>query len=312
MWTTDNMPDLSGRKAIVTGANAGIGFEIAKALYAKGASVTLGVRDAVKGQLAIDRIKSQVDGNGELCFQLLDLSDLYSVGSFADEFLVSHIRLDILVNNAGVMVPPASSTADGHELQFGVNFLGHFALTGRLMPLLLQTSRARVVTLSSGAATLVKGIDFENLKFEKPYDPWREYAVSKLADLVFTYELQRRLKATKANVISVAAHPGVTRTELQRNIPQDELQGLWGAFEQIMQPWQGALPPLFAATDMSVSGGEFYGPDGKNEYSGYPSLSQHQTDAINDTDLALELWQYAEQSTKITFNFGTAGEGQEE
>lgn len=106
------------------------------------------------------------------------------------------------------MVPPASSTADGHELQFGVNFLGHFALTGRLMPLLLQTSRARVVTLSSGAATLVKGIDFENLKFEKPYDPWREYAVSKLADLVFTYELQRRLKATKANVISVAAHPG--------------------------------------------------------------------------------------------------------
>lgn len=312
MWTTDNMPDLSGRKAIVTGANAGIGFEIAKALYAKGASVTLGVRDAVKGQLAIDRIKSQVDGNGELCFQLLDLSNLYSVGSFADEFLIRHSRLDIMVNNAGVMVPPASSTADGHELQFGVNFLGHFALTGRLMPLLLQTSRARVVTLSSGAATLVQGIDFENLKLEKPYDPWREYAVSKLADLVFTYELQRRLKAAKADVISVAAHPGVTRTELQRNIPQDELEGMWVAFEQIMEPWQGALPPLFAATDISVSGGEFYGPDGKNEYSGYPSLSQHQTDAINDTDLALELWQYAEQSTKITFDFGTGGEGQEE
>src|SRR5690606_31431256 len=165
------------------------------------------------------------------------------------------------------------------------NFLGQFALTGHVFPLLKTSPSARVVTLSSGAATLTDTIDFGNLKLEKPYNEWEAYAVSKLADLLFTYELDRKVNAAGLNIISAAAHPGVTRTDLQRHIPGKQLEGMLAEYKEVMQPWQGALPSLFAATDRSVHGGEFFGPDGEKEFSGYPALSKHRTPATNDETL---------------------------
>jgi len=157
------------------------------------------------------------------------------------------------------------------------------------------------VTLSSGAATLTDGIDFENLKLEKPYNEWRSYAVSKLADILFTYELDRKIKAADLNILSLAAHPGVTRTDLQRHIPGEQLEEMFSEFDEVMQPWQGALPSLFAATDTLAKGGEFFGPDGEKEYSGYPALSKHSTPAMNDVALAGKLWDYAEDITEVDF-----------
>jgi len=303
MWTKENIPDLTGKTAIVTGGNTGIGYETVKALYEKGANVTLAARDENKANAAVEKIKSETKGVGNLEIGILNLANLAQIKSFTDEFKSKHMQLDILINNAGVMIPPASTTDDGFELQFGVNFLGHFALTGHLFPLLKNSPNARIVTLSSGAATLTDGIDFENLKLEKSYNEWQSYAVSKLADILFTYELDRKLKATGTglNMLSVAAHPGVTRTDLQRHIPGEQLEGMFAEYDEVMQPWQGALPSLFAATDTSVKGGEFYGPDGEKEYSGYPALSKHSTPAMNDAALAEKLWKYAEDITEVIF-----------
>src|SRR5690606_19012672 len=288
-----NIPELTGKTAIVTGGNTGIGYETAKALYEKGANVTIAARDEKKAKAAVEKIKSETQGTGTLEIGILNLANLAQIKTFADEFKSRHNQLDILINNAGVMIPPASKTDDGFELQFGVNFLGHFALTGHLFTLLKNSSNARIVTLSSGAATLTDGIDFENLKLEKPYNEWQSYAVSKLADILFTYELDRKLKLSGLNILSVAAHPGVTRTDLQRHIPGEKLEGMFAEFDEVMLPWQGALPSLFAATDASVKGGEFYGPDGEKEYSGYPALSKHSTPTMNDKQLAQKLWTYA-------------------
>ncbi len=303
MWTKNNIPDLSGKIAIVTGSNTGIGFETAKALFAAGAQVTIAARDVQKAKKAIQKIQSDTAGTGTLDYGKLDLANIGQVREFADLFMQKHTKLDILVNNAGVMVPPAAKTDDGFELQFGINFMGHFALTGYLLPLLKQTANARVVTLSSGAATLVDSIDFDNLRLEKSYDEWRAYAVSKLADILFSYELDRRFRDAAMAAIAVAAHPGVTRTDLQRNIPGENLEGMFAAFDQVMDPWQGALPSLFAATDASVEGGKFYGPDGPKEYAGYPALSNHHTAAMNDEALAKRLWDYAENAIQLTYKF---------
>src|SRR5690606_21539385 len=290
MWTKEKIPDLTGKTAIVTGSNTGIGYETAKALYEKGVNVTIAARDKRKIETAIQKIKSSTNRGGNLEAGLLDLANLEQIRSFANDVKSKHSTLDMLINNAGVMIPPASKTDDGFELQFGVNFLGHFALTGHLFPLLKESPEARVVTLTSGAATLTDGIDFGNLKLEKPYNEWQSYAVSKLADILFTYELDRKLKAAGLNMLSVAAHPGVTRTDLQRHIPGEQLEGMFSEFDEVMQPWQGALPSLFAATDTLVKGGEFFGPDGEKEYSGYPALSKHSTPAMNDKELAEKLW----------------------
>lgn len=301
MWTKENIPDLSGKTAIVTGANTGIGYETAKALYEAGADVIIAARDEQKAIAALQKMQTETIGKGSLETGILNLANLSQIKAFADEFKNKHQQLDILINNAGVMIPPPSKTDDGFELQFGVNFLGHFALTGHLFPLLKNPANARVVTLSSGAATLTDGIDFNNLKLEKPYDPLREYAVSKLADLIFAYELDRRLKAAGFHIISVAAHPGVTRTDLQRHIPGEQLEGLFAQFSAVMESWQGALPALFAATSPSVKGGEFFGPDGEKEYVGYPALSRHNTPAMNDPALAKRLWEYAENIIQLKF-----------
>lgn len=303
MWTKENIPDLTGKTAIVTGGNTGIGYETVKALYEKGANVTLAARDEKKAKGAIEKIKSETKGAGTLEIGILNLANLAQIKTFADAFKSKHNQFDILINNAGVMIPPASTTDDGFELQFGVNFLGHFALTGHLFPLLKNSPNARIVTLSSGAATLTDSIDFENLKLEKSYNEWQSYAVSKLADILFTYELNRKLKAAGLNILSVAAHPGVTRTDLQRHIPGEQLEGMFAEYDEVMQPWQGALPSLFAATDASVKGGEFYGPDGEKEFSGYPALSKHRTPTMNDAALAEKLWKYAEDITEVDFHF---------
>lgn len=301
MWTKEDMPDLTGKIAIVTGGNTGIGYETVKALYEKGANVTLTARDEKKAKDAIEKIKSETKAAGNLEIGILNLANFAQIKTFANEFKDKHNQLDILINNAGVMIPPASKTDDGLELQFGVNFLGHFALTGHLFPLLKRSPNARIVTLSSGAATLTDGIDFENLKLEKPYNEWRSYAVSKLADILFTYELDRKIKAADLNIFSLAAHPGVTRTDLQRHIPGEQLEEMFSEFDEVMQPWQGALPSLFAATDTLAKGGEFFGPDGEKEHSGYPALSRHSTPAMNDVALAEKLWDYAEDITEVDF-----------
>lgn len=303
MWTKENIPDLTGKTALVTGGNTGIGYETVIALYEKGANVTLAARDEKKAKAAVEKIKSETRSTGILEIGIVNLANLAQTKTFADEFKSKHTQLDILINNAGVMIPPASKTDDGFELQFGVNFLGHFALTGHLFPLLKNSPDARVVTLSSGAATLTDGIDFENLKLEKPYNEWQSYAVSKLADILFTYELDRKIKGVGLNILSVAAHPGVTRTDLQRHIPGEQLEGMFSEFDEVMQPWQGALPSLFAATDASVKGGEFFGPDGEKEFSGYPALSKHSTPTMTDKELAKKLWRYAEDVTLVDFHF---------
>lgn len=301
MWTKENIPDLSGKTVIVTGANTGIGYETAKALYEAGADVTIAARDEQKAIAALQRIQSETEGKENLAIGVLNLANLNQVKLFADEFKNKHQQLSIIINNAGVMMPPPSKTDDGFELQFGVNFLGHFALTAHLFSLLKNTANARVITLSSGAATLTDDIDFNNLRLEKPYDALKQYAVSKLADIIFAYELDRKLKVSKLNIISAAAHPGVTRTELTRHIPDEELELQLAQIGELMQPWQGALPTLFAATDPSVKGGEFYGPDGDKEYIGYPALSKHSTPAMHDVLLAKRLWEYAEEATGVKF-----------
>ncbi len=276
-----------------------MGYETVKALYKAGATVIVAARDYGKAQAAIDAIQAAGPGRGQMSVGLLNLANLTSIGTFADAVKTDYNSLDILVNNAGVMIPPASTTDDGYELQFGVNFLGHFALTGHLLPLLQQAAHARVVTVSSGAAIRVDGIDFDNLRLEKPYDAWREYAVSKLADILFTRELDRKA----SGILSVAAHPGVTRTDLQRHIPAEELAGLFARFDTVMEPWQGALPQLYTATAPGIAGGAFYGPDGDQEFSGYPALSHYNTPAMQDEQLAARLWDYATEVTGIHFSF---------
>ncbi|MBF4515646.1 SDR family NAD(P)-dependent oxidoreductase [Flavobacterium sp. ANB] len=302
MWTKENITDQSGKTVIVTGANTGIGFEIALAFYEAGANVTIACRNKDKAEDAINKMKSS-GGKGTLEIGILDLTNLNAVKIFADDFKSKHQKLDILINNAGVMMPPATTTVDGFELQFGVNFLGHFALTAHLFPLLKKTPNARVMTLSSGAATLVDGIVFENLKLEKPYDAQREYGVSKLANVLFAFELHKKLKALNSTIISVAAHPGVVYTDLQRHIPSEILETAFAEFKEVSQPWQGALPSLFAATESTVKSGEFYGPDGEKEYTGYPTLSKHTSKAMEDEELSVKLWAFSEEITGLQFPY---------
>jgi len=302
MWTTENIPDMEGKTVIVTGGNTGIGYQTALALYQAGAAVTIAARDMGRAAIALQQMSKQ-EGKGSLSILKLELASIRQVEAFADEFISSNEKLDVLINNAGVMVPPASRTEEGFELQFGVNFLGHFALSAKLFPLLKKVPRSRIVTLSSGAATLAEAIDFDNLRLEKDYDQWREYAQSKLACILFSYELDRRIKAAGLDMLSLAAHPGVTRTDLQRHIPITQLEGMLSEFEQVMQPWQGALPSLYAASAPSVKGGEFYGPDGKKEFWGYPALSKHTSPAMRDDALARKLWDFAQRMSPSPFDF---------
>ncbi len=294
-WTNNDIPDQTGRTTIVTGANTGIGFETARQLALNGASVILACRDNKKGEDAAARIMAEGPA-GVAAFAPLDLSDLESVRGFVDAYKQDNNSLDLLINNAGVMMCPAGKTAQGFELQLGVNHMGHFALTGLLLDRLIAAPGSRVVTVSSMAHRRGK-VDLDDLYFERrEYNPMEAYCQSKLANLLFTFELHRTLEAAGADTIAVAAHPGWTSTDLQRHVGWIRmLNPLFG-----MKPDQGALPTLRAATAPDVLGGEYYGPRGWREMKGFP-VRVGTIDAAKDPGDAARLWQISEQQTGIRF-----------
>lgn len=283
--------ELSGKTAIVTGSNTGIGFETALDLYQKGAKVFVACRNKEKGLDAIKKMQAISDG-GELVYGHLDLSSLSSVEEFANKIIDSESSLDLLINNAGIMIPPPSKTVDGFELQFGVNFLGHFALTGHLLHLLESTACSRVITLSS-IAHRGAVIDFGNFRLEKPYNNWREYGQSKLADLIFALEFEKRLKAKGYQLMSLAAHPGFSKTDLQKNMDKDMLNSL-----ELMTAKDGAQPTLAACLRPDAKGGQYWGPDGYNEQQGKPALAKIDSVAL-DEELNAKLWAWAKKTTQI-------------
>ena len=302
VWTTVDMPDLTGKVIIVTGANSGIGFEAAKEFARKGAQTILACRSLDKAQAAQDEIQAEIPGAPAEIMQL-DLASLDSVRQFAAAFKAKYDRLDVLVNNAGIMMVPYGTTEDGFERQFGTNHLGHFDLTGVLLDLILGTPGARVVNVSSNAHH--RGtMDFDNLMFEDGagYSPMGAYGRSKLANLLFTYELQRRFDAAGANALSVAAHPGISRTNLTGHM---EDRWYFKLFTPLM-PWllqsaaMGALPTLRAAVDPNVTGGQYFGPDGAREQRGYPVQVESNGVSHNEAD-ARRLWQVSEQLTGVVY-----------
>jgi NAD(P)-dependent dehydrogenase (short-subunit alcohol dehydrogenase family) len=301
-WSFADIPDQTGRTAIVTGANSGIGLETARMLAKKGAHVVLACRNPEKGKAAIDSIEA--DGPaGRAVLAQLDLSDLASVEEFASAFAGRHDRLDLLIDNAGVMVPPFSRTAQGFELQFGTNHLGHFALTARLMPLLLRTHGSRVTAVSSTAHNIGR-IDFDDLNWnERRYKPWAAYGQSKLANLLFARELDRRLVAAGATTRATAAHPGWTATDLQRT------SGFVRFFNPMfaMKPSGGALPTLRAATDPSVEGGTYWGPSGFGELTGPPVAARVSKRGL-DAATAARLFDVSEELTGVSFSFERAAD----
>jgi NAD(P)-dependent dehydrogenase (short-subunit alcohol dehydrogenase family) len=293
-WRAGDMPALAAKTAIVTGANRGIGFEMARALSRRGATVILACRDGEKGEAAVRQIL--LENPAALVKRIpLDLASLASIRSFADEFTARHDRLDILINNGGVMRPPFGKTADGFELQFGINHLGHFALGGLLYNLILRTPRARVVTLSSWGHYF-GAMDFENLNAEKKYDPGAAYAQSKLANLLFAYELQRRMEGSGVEAISAAAHPGWTSTDLAAH---------WGMVRALnrfigQKPEMGALPALYAAAAEGAEGGGYYGPGSWGGMRGYPTKTKSSARS-SDRDVAARLWAVSEELTGVRY-----------
>ncbi len=293
-WTVNNIPDLASKIAIVTGANSGIGYEIARALARKRATVILACRNKDKGAAAVRQI-GQENPAAPIELMQLDLTSLASIRRFVEEFIHRYDRLDILINNAGIMRPPLGKTADGFELQFGTNHLGHFALDGLLADRLIHTPQARVVTLSSWGHYF-GAIDFGNLNAEKGYDPAGAYAQSKLANLLFTYELQRRLEGARVNAIAAAAHPGWTATNLAVHWPM--VQALTPFLGQ--KPEMGALPALYAATAPEVQGGEYYGPQGLGGMRGYPTRLRSSARSY-DREVAAKLWRVSEELTGVRY-----------
>ncbi len=293
-WNTAHIPDQTGRTAVITGANTGIGFETAKALAAKGAHVVIAVRNTDKGKQAAAQM------SGDVTVQELDLTSLDSIGAAAEDIKTHVDKIDLLINNAGVMTTPKGTTADGFELQFGTNHLGHFAFTGLLLEKLLDVPGARVVTVSSNGHKLGGAIHFDDLQWERRYSRMGAYTQSKLANLLFTYELQRRL-APRGKTIAVAAHPGTSTTELARNVP-NALQRAFQAVSPLIaqSPAGGALPSLRAATDPGALGGQYYGPDGIAQQRGNPVVVASSAQSY-DIDLQRRLWAVSEELTKVVF-----------
>lgn len=264
-WSPEDIPDQSGRVAVVTGANSGLGLETARELARKGAVVVMAARNIEAAEAARAEILEQVPG-AELELVPLDLASLASVEGAAETILAAHPRIELLINNAGVMATPEGRTADGFELQLGTNHIGHFVLTARLMPALAAAEEARVVTVTSTARHTGRAVDPDNPHLEGRYDPWRAYGQSKLANLHFSVELQRRLAEAGSSVQSIVAHPGLSRTELQvRTVESDRSNRqarFWRAAARYtgMKPARGALPQLRAATDPGANGGELYAP----------------------------------------------------
>jgi NAD(P)-dependent dehydrogenase (short-subunit alcohol dehydrogenase family) len=302
-WTTANIPSQVGRRALITGSNSGIGFEAALALARRGAEVILPARTQAKADDAAARILEQVPG-AQLYPEILDLALQASVHAFANRMIERFPgqSLDLLINNAGVMaLPTREVTEDGFERQFATNYLGPFALTGLLLPLMKQRAGSRVVTVSSGASNQGK-IEFDNLQSERAYKPMQAYSQSKLADLIFTQELQRRLKAARSPILSIAAHPGYAVTNLQA----DHLP-LWMKMTlAVMKPIlshdaaHGALPTLYAAVAAEAVAAGYYGPDGFMEAKGYPKAASIPKRALDET-VAKRLWLESERLTRVKF-----------
>jgi NAD(P)-dependent dehydrogenase (short-subunit alcohol dehydrogenase family) len=312
-WSAADIPDQNGRVAVVTGANSGIGLVASRELARAGAKVVLACRDLGRGEEAAAEIRAPVPG-AELEVRQLDLADLSSVRSFAASLAQVDGGLDLLINNAGVMATPRRLTADGFELQFGTNHLGHFALTGLLLPRLLQTSEPRVVTVSSSAHRTGR-IDFDDLQGERRYGRWSAYGQSKLANLLFAYELQRRADAAGARLRSLAVHPGYAATNLQSAGP-----GLGGGIvsrlNQVVMAISnrllaqsdemGALPTLFAATAPDLPGGSFAGPTSMGGARGHPGLVSS-SGASKDPEAARRLWEISEELTGVRYAFAATG-----
>ena len=294
-WTAQDIPEQSGRVAIVTGANSGLGFETARALAERGASVVLAVRDVEKGAQAAARVR------GDVTVQALDLTSLDSIREAAAELRERHARIDLLINNAGVFYTDKSTTRDGFELQFGTNHLGHFALTGLLLDRIIDVPGSRVVTVSSTGHRIRAAINFDDLHWERDYNRIRAYGQSKLANLMFSYELQRRL-ASHGTTISVAAHPGVSNTALARNSTAPAIIRMPIAWlGRASQPAaMGALPSLRAATDPAVLGGQYYGPGSRNEVRGLPRVVTSSLESYY-AGLQRRLWSVSEELTGVTF-----------
>lgn len=311
-WTAADVPDQTGRVAIVTGSNTGLGYETALVLATRGAHVVLAVRDVDKGKAAAARIQGR-SPRAEVTVQSLDVGSLTSVRAAADELKSAYPRVDLLINNAGVMYPPKQLTADGFELQFGTNHLGAFALTGLLLENLLPVEGSRVVAVASIAHTIQAAIHFDDLQWERKYNRVAAYGQSKLANLMFTYELNRRLggqersgsgidsAARDAATIAVAAHPGISNTELMRHVPGSGLPGFSALAGLVTNsPEIGALATLRAATDPHVRGGEYYGPDGIRELRGHPKRVESSKQS-HDQDVQRRLWKVSEELTGVTF-----------
>ncbi|GAA1360155.1 SDR family NAD(P)-dependent oxidoreductase [Catellatospora chokoriensis] len=298
-WTATDVPDQTGRVAVITGANTGIGFEAAKVLAGRGATVVLACRNPDRAGDALARLTASTPG-ARVEFLRLDLSSLASIREAAAELRGRHPEIDLLVNNAGVMWTPRSTTADGFELQFGTNHLGHFAFTGLVLDRLLPVVGSRVVTISSMGHRTGQ-LDFDDLQSERSYGRHRAYAASKLANLMFTYELQRRLETAAAHTVALAAHPGGAGTELMRNSPP-LIRFLNPVFGPLVtqSAERGALPTLRAATDPFARGGEYYGPDGLGEVKGFPKRVGS-TARSHDKLAQRRLWQESLQLTGVTF-----------
>ncbi len=303
-WTAANLPDLSGKVFVVTGGNSGIGLEAARELARKGGHVVVAARDTAKAERALEDIRTSVPHASAETLRL-DLADLASIRTFASALRARHARLDVLCNNAGVMALPYRKTADGFEMQLGTNHLGHFALTGLLLDLLLATPGARVVTVASGAHRLGR-IGFDDLQGERRYSKWRAYGQSKLANLLFSYELARRAEKAGADLTAVAAHPGYAATHLQEAGPRMAGSALGARIfalgnRLLAQPASmGALPTLYAAAAPGVRSGDYYGPGGPGEMAGHPKKVDSSRRS-HDHETAERLWRISEELTGVRF-----------
>jgi len=303
-WTADDIPDQTGRTAVVTGANSGLGFETALELARHGAHVVLACRDPGRGNDALGRVRAGAPG-AEVELAPLDLADLASVRSFADAYAGGHEGLDMLVNNAGVMAIPRRETADGFEMQLGTNHLGHFALTGLLLASLLARPGARVVTVSSRMAEIGR-MDFDDLQSRRRYQKWPAYGQAKLANQLFAVELDRRAWAAGLDLVSVAAHPGYASTNLQRVGPRATGNALGERMTDVanrvfaQSAADGALPSLYAATATEVRGGRYYGPDRLFGMRGSPRLVPLVKRAT-DPATARRLWEVSEELTGVSY-----------
>ena len=297
-WTTADIPSQKGRVAVVTGANSGIGLETASELAAHGAHVVMAARNLDKAKTAAALIGQRHPG-ASVSLQELDLSSLDSIYAAATQIRGDHQQINLLINNAGVMFPPKSTTKDGFELHFGTNHLGHFALTGLLLDRLLDARSSRIVTVSSAAHKWGR-IHFDDLQWQRGYSRLGAYGQAKLANLLFTYELQRRLSGTET--IAAAVHPGLSSTDIDRTTPFLMRTFITpGPFQVMAQaPAMGALPALRAATDPGVKGGQYYGPGGLGEVRGNPKLVKSSSRS-HDPELAKRLWTVSEELTGVTF-----------